>query len=51
MINIKPPIDARKRTPNRTLMLIISGQRAAGSGQPGHRRLTGTQPKDHDLRL
>src|ERR1700684_1820569 len=29
MINIKPPIDARKRTPDRTLMLIISGQRAA----------------------
>src|SRR6202050_4239158 len=29
MINIKPPIDARKRTPNRTLMLIISGQRSA----------------------
>src|SRR6202050_2540429 len=29
MINIKPPIDARRRTPDRTLMLIISGQRAA----------------------
>ncbi len=33
MINIKPRIDARKRTPIRTLMLIISGQRAAVSGQ------------------
>jgi hypothetical protein len=44
MINIKPRIDARKRTPNRTLMLIISGGEEPGTARCDQGSLEQTLP-------